>query len=283
MLNRRTALLISLPVASVVLSLLIYASLTNSVRAWVLLSLLGSKYVTVLTSFLLVVFDPEVALVAMSCTLTSGCVAVILKFLLKLPRPPPSLWRIKVSGYGFPSGHATMSSSAYGFVALYLKYPCIVATCGLVMFAVALSRVMLGVHYVRDVAGGIAIGLGLALLMYYLYERCRGPVPSLVLAIILGMISYIYSGYGSCIEAAAVAAGLLTSHVMFKKFYHNVRSALLKTKVLYVLATIFAILAVLGATHSYVLSIRTVAHYFCGFLMIAVPCAIASVPQLLHH
>ncbi len=99
-----------------------------------------------------------------------------LKFLFELPRPDQPLlnpellpWIVQplyevtahASGYGFPSGHATMTTIVYFGLATVLdigtraqRY--IVA--GAVVGAVSFSRVALGVHFVVDIVVGIALG-----------------------------------------------------------------------------------------------------------------------------
>lgn len=102
-----------------------------------------------------------------------------LKQLFTLPRPPmpggvvglhyvPTLLHgayietATASGYGFPSGHALLTTVAWGGLALVLdvstrKRRVLVA--GAVVALVGFSRVALGVHYAADVVAGVVIGL----------------------------------------------------------------------------------------------------------------------------
>ncbi|MFC7176849.1 phosphatase PAP2 family protein [Halosegnis marinus] len=66
-------------------------------------------------------------------------------------------------GFTLPSGHATGSAAVYGAAALAfevgrrrVRY----AAAALVVVAVALSRVVIGVHYLTDVLVGVALGGG---------------------------------------------------------------------------------------------------------------------------
>jgi membrane-associated phospholipid phosphatase len=100
-----------------------------------------------------------VALVAFA--VTNG-----LKGLVTLERPVEQLAFAAddYGGYSFPSGHALGAAAVYSAVAVAAdrgrprnRY----AAAGTLISVVALSRVVLGVHYPGDVVAGVAIGLAL--------------------------------------------------------------------------------------------------------------------------
>jgi len=81
-----------------------------------------------------------------------------LKHFFGLPRPPIS-YR---DGLGFPSGHALGSTMFWGGVAVLAnrgEWRQRLAVAAAVIVTVALSRVLIGVHYVADVVAGVAIGV----------------------------------------------------------------------------------------------------------------------------
>ena len=103
-----------------------------------------------------------------------------LKTVFALPRPPgagtavlPSWLPPAVSpvydslvtadGYGFPSGHATTATAVYGGAAAVLsagaRRPRYIAA-GSIAVLVAISRLVIGVHYLIDVVAGVLLGLG---------------------------------------------------------------------------------------------------------------------------
>ncbi|MFB6301791.1 MAG: phosphatase PAP2 family protein [Haloferacaceae archaeon] len=90
-----------------------------------------------------------------------------LKHLFALPRPPIS-YR---GGYGFPSGHALGSTTFWGGVAVLAtrgRWRRRLGVAGAVVAVVALSRVLIGVHYLADVVAGVGIGLAFLLAVFAL-------------------------------------------------------------------------------------------------------------------
>lgn len=101
----------------------------------------------------------------LSVLLVSSCTAFTAKLYYRLPRPSDIAWYEEFS-YSFPSGHATLAMSFYGFL-FYLiimhfenKVLKRVAFLGAACFILGMgfSRIYLGVHYLSDVFSGFAIG-----------------------------------------------------------------------------------------------------------------------------
>jgi membrane-associated phospholipid phosphatase len=85
-------------------------------------------------------------------------VTLALKSAFALPRPPGAL----EDGYGFPSGHALGATAVWVTAALVLdvgQRRTRLALAGSVVPLVALSRVVIGVHYVVDVVVGFVVGV----------------------------------------------------------------------------------------------------------------------------
>ena len=165
---------------------------------------------------------------AVALLLGAYTLTLVLKTLFGLPRPPGAAdaiaptWLPTVAGpayaslvtghgFGFPSGHALTTTVVYGGLATTLrvwnarKRAMVV---GLVVGLVALSRVVLGVHYVVDVVVGVAVGLG------YLWMFGRfgndDPVRSFVPAIVFGAIAFPMTGSYKALAVVAVSvAGVL--------------------------------------------------------------------------
>lgn len=91
----------------------------------------------------------------------------IAKVFVERARPTSVDWLVSLHSYSFPSGHATMSSAFYGFVAVNLYRRSLtplsrflsVFVPALVVLLVCTSRVVLGYHYFTDVLAGVLLGL----------------------------------------------------------------------------------------------------------------------------
>lgn len=118
-----------------------------------------------------------------------------LKYAFAAPRPPASVNLVPTGGHSFPSGHAMGATVAYGALAVDLdagspraRY----AAAGGLVSLIALSRVVLGVHFVRDVLAGIAFGV--AFLVVAFGVTGRDPRLAFLLAIAVALLAVAVSG-----------------------------------------------------------------------------------------
>lgn len=101
---------------------------------------------------------------------------LVMKTGFAMPRPPEEVW-LQVRDYdpyGFPSGHAFNAVVLYGGL-LYVwdrwREP-LWAVGGLALIgAIAVSRVILGFHYVGDIIAGAIVGLAFILLLDLITDR----------------------------------------------------------------------------------------------------------------
>lgn len=77
--------------------------------------------------------------------------------------------------YGFPSGHTQNSFSVYEYLSnefkdeyKYKQVPIVPIILSGIVFLIAISRMIIGVHDLQDVVGGFLIGVGILLLYIYL-------------------------------------------------------------------------------------------------------------------
>nr|WP_233276251.1 phosphatase PAP2 family protein [Schinkia azotoformans] len=109
----------------------------------------------------------------------------ILFLLLKLyfHRARPDLHRlIEVSGYSFPSGHATNACTLYGILTFLLwrhirtrlGRTILIVLSAMMIFTIGISRIYLGVHYPSDILAGYFLSvlwLTTAIWFYQQYQE----------------------------------------------------------------------------------------------------------------
>ncbi|MFK5881176.1 MAG: bifunctional DedA family/phosphatase PAP2 family protein [Sulfurospirillum sp.] len=106
--------------------------------------------------------------------------SVVLMFVVKIfvQRPRPELHIIEVSGYSFPSGHATISTALafalYFILKEKMKYKKILLILSIIYpLLISFSRVYLNVHYLSDVVAGIGLALFWVSLVALAFEIIR--------------------------------------------------------------------------------------------------------------
>src|ERR1700760_853454 len=99
--------------------------------------------------------------------------AVVIKRIVRRPRPHHPAVAVNVgtpSSLSFPSAHATSTTAAAVLLARVTGLPLPV----MLVPPMALSRVLLGVHYPSDVATGVAVGAAVAALAAEVDRRMTG-------------------------------------------------------------------------------------------------------------
>lgn len=108
------------------------------------------------------------------------------KFLIGRHRPESAL-DIPAGFSSFPSGHATAAMAVYGFLAYAIgrtlpggreRFEVGYWTAVLIGL-IGLSRIVLGVHYVTDIAGGFLVGGFWLLIGFTIAEWARPPATGL--------------------------------------------------------------------------------------------------------
>ena len=98
-------------------------------------------------------------------------------------RERPLIGSELLSSYSFPSGHSLIATTYYGFLIYLLRRSkCkeelkAIGTTFLttLIVLICLSRLILNVHYVTDVVGGVILGLVILLVLIYFYEKTFKP------------------------------------------------------------------------------------------------------------
>src|SRR5829696_6595468 len=130
--------------------------------------------------------NPEVIAFAAAVLLGEKLIVNGLKALIDRDRPE-IIALVSFSGESFPSGHAAAAAAVWPAVALILcrdrsrvVRASSAAVAVLIVVAVAASRALLGVHWLTDVIGGVAVGYGWFLLVATIFggraQRLGEPV-----------------------------------------------------------------------------------------------------------
>lgn len=128
-------------------------------------------------------------------------------------------------GFGFPSGHALAATAVYGGLATFLdvwtpRTRRLVAAG--VIAVVASTRLILGVHYLGDVLGGIALGLATLWLLARIARSGFEPRPDRVFFVagLLGIVAVavaLLAGHGeSAVEASIAVGGGLGGYLVWR-------------------------------------------------------------------
>jgi undecaprenyl-diphosphatase len=141
------------------------------------LSALGSGWVAIFVAVLVVGFTflvhkPRMGILIAACAIGAGGLTSALKAVFARARPDVVVPMTTLTGYGFPSGHAMISSALYATLAALIARSVdrwrvrsyVIAAGTLITLLVGFTRIYLGVHYPSDVLAGWTSGLAWALL-----------------------------------------------------------------------------------------------------------------------
>ncbi|MBD3195949.1 MAG: phosphatase PAP2 family protein [Candidatus Lokiarchaeota archaeon] len=157
----------------------------------------------IIIAIIYIVYDKQYAKDLTLVLLATVYVNSILKDIFMDPRPTPNSYGdptpenpagLIETGYGFPSGHSQDSATFWGYISYEFKEkpkPLLVPVIlSILVFLVAFSRVIIGVHDLQDVTGGLVMGIGVLLVCIYLRPVITEKVRelSLVNKIIIGTI-----------------------------------------------------------------------------------------------
>ncbi|MCP4283319.1 MAG: phosphatase PAP2 family protein [Gammaproteobacteria bacterium] len=123
-------------------------------------------------------------------------VGPLLKYGFQIPRP--NVVAQAGASYAFPSGHTLWAMMMYGFFSVLVARTTTprwrwipFSFAGLLISSIAISRLYLGVHWLSDVLGSLALGLAWISLLGIAYNRHATPVSESRSLIIIGLFAIL--------------------------------------------------------------------------------------------
>ena len=125
------------------------------------------------------------ALMALIAALLSIGLNVLVKDLIQRPRPGPTLVHVlaMLNDFSFPSGHVMFYTGFYGFIVFLafallkpsLKRTLLLASFGLLVLLIGISRIYVGEHWASDVLGAYLLGTLtlVAIIQFYRWGKPR--------------------------------------------------------------------------------------------------------------
>ena len=148
----------------------------------VVTSLASSEAIIIITLALIFLLNTnhERLFVIINTIISAGIIIVSKNIFL---RERPLIGSELLSSYSFPSGHSLIATTYYGFLIYLLKrskckeeYKVIGTTMLTTLIVlICLSRLVLNVHYITDVIGGVILGLVILLVLIYFFEKTFKP------------------------------------------------------------------------------------------------------------
>lgn len=213
-----------------------------------------SLFLILVFAILIFIYDKRFAVSFFLMYGISGICNSMLKEIIKEPRPLTNITKADERGYsevgyGFPSGHAQVGVSIWGLTAYHFKDKArpnlIPVVFSIFIFLVALSRVIIGVHSIKQIIWGLLIGILILIAFLYLepiisekFNLLSLPM-KLILAIVLSVLLYVigtllfpeFAGYGENIYAIAGGSLLgLSVGSLFEREYVKYEPSELNSK-----------------------------------------------------
>ena len=148
----------------------------------VVTSLASSQAIIIITLILIFLLNTnhQRIFVIINTLISAGIIILSKNIFL---RERPLIGSEILSSYSFPSGHSLIATTYYGFLIYLLRRSKCKEECKVIgttflttlIVLICLSRLILNVHYLTDVVGGVILGLVILLVLIYFFEATFKP------------------------------------------------------------------------------------------------------------
>lgn len=147
------------------------------------------------------------------------------------------------TGHSMPSGHVQGASSFFTAIALYLKKHLYLVVAIILTLLMMLSRMYLGVHYLKDVLVGAAIGITIAILAHYIFQKYYDKPTHLhkiyIILVLLFIPGLFIIGSNDFFKGYGIFVGVVCAVIYEKRYVQfTYEISLLKKVIRYVIGLI---------------------------------------------
>jgi membrane-associated phospholipid phosphatase len=182
-------------------------------------------------------------------TIIKGFVGALRPF-EKYPDRVVNLRSETAGGHSFPSGHTQQFTTFYYTGAMYLNKQYFFIVAGVLSVLMAVSRMYLGVHFLEDVSVSIILGILVALLVSWIYNKYKDTtiLHKIYLGIVVGLFPFLFlvqeKDFFTSYGLMAGFVGAMIFEEKFVKFDMNV--SLLKKIIRVVVGIVVMLIVQLG-------------------------------------
>ncbi|WP_276126854.1 phosphatase PAP2 family protein [Mycolicibacterium septicum] len=125
------------------------------------------------------------AIVVVATVGLASVASSLVKAVVRSNRPPSAVQLLSENDHSFPSGHVTGTAALLGILAVIVGARSghtfrLLVCAAVATFAVAATRLYLGVHWLTDVSGGFLLGSAAVLLGSVFVPRPAGDTPKII-------------------------------------------------------------------------------------------------------
>jgi membrane-associated phospholipid phosphatase len=142
------------------------------------------------------------------------------------------------TGYSFPSGHTQGATGFWVAISMLSRKLRVYIASAIIIVTIGLSRLYLGVHWPKDVIGGILFGAVWTFIAVYIFDLSERKGNKLILLIVLvpAIIGLIFFRSSDYIKSAATLIGFFIGYCIESKYINFTEKApLLKQLIKYAL------------------------------------------------